>query len=89
MLQMAVLRKPAAIYVDATLAMLVEGNLPGASCAYDWYYKGAGLQQLAAMLPKYRTLPVTGIIKALVARQCAALAAVLIAGALIPLPAAA
>jgi hypothetical protein len=48
--------------------MLAQTDLPGAACVYDWYYRGSGIEQLAQMLPKYPQLPVTGILKVLVAR---------------------
>jgi hypothetical protein len=57
-------------YLEGALEMLATAQ--GSPCGYDWYYRGPGPQQLAAVLTKHRDLPVAAVLQALVKKQCLA-----------------
>jgi hypothetical protein len=64
-----------ASYIEGAVEMTgyslsASGQGTKAECAFDWYFRGQGPRQLAAILPNHKALPVTGILQTLINRAC-------------------
>ena len=57
-------------YVAGALEMLAYSNTAFGQCAVDWYLKGNGPVELAAVVSKNPELPVPGILTILAKRHC-------------------
>ena len=57
-------------YVAGALEMLAYSDKALGQCAVDWYLKGDGPTELAAVITKNPELPIPGILTILAKRHC-------------------